>query len=322
MCFRLWALLASVFFAVCATPALSQTYPSKNLRVLVSASASGGTDAFVRAVGTQLGVQLKQGVTVENKPASGSQMAAIETAKAPADGYTLLAADNGTLVMNPAVYKKLPYDVAGFAPISVMARAPLVLVASKDSGYKTAKEMMDDAKANPAKLGYASPGTGSPYHLAMEMFKVKSGLTIARVPFGGDVAALKDVLAGSLALTVTDLPSALPHLRAGKLQALGVFSSRKLAALPDVPTMAELGLRDTDAYLWQALMVGVSTPQEVQTKLSQSIVAALGNAALKKNLQDAGWEILASDAGLMGALIATDSIVWHRFIKEAKISID
>jgi tripartite-type tricarboxylate transporter receptor subunit TctC len=317
-----WASVAIAVITLLAQSAQAQTYPSKAVRLLTSASAGGGADSFVRAVSAQLGGPLGQTVTVENKASSGAQMAAVELAKAPPDGHTLLAVDNGTLVMNPAVYKKLPYDIATLAPISVIARAPLVLVASKDSGYKSAKEMLDAAKSEPGKLAYASANVGSPYHLAMEMLKVKAGLSIARVPFASEVAALKDVLAGQLPLTVVDLPSALPHVRAGKLQVLGIFSSRKSAALPDVPTFSELGFKDTEAFLWQGLMVSASTSAPIQAKLAQSLQAALNNPGLKKNLSDAGWEILASDASLMGALVATDSVVWHRFIREAKISID
>ncbi len=319
---RLLASVALVTTALLMPSAHAQTYPSKSVRLLTSASAGGGADSFVRAVSVQLGAQLGQSVAVENRASSGAQMAAVEFAKAPPDGHTLLAADNGILVMNPAVYKKLPYDVAAFAPISVMARVPLVLVASKESGYKNAKEMLDAAKAEPGKLAYASSAIGSPYHLAMEMLKIKAGLNVARVPFGSEVAALKDVLAGQLPLTVIDLPSALPHVRAGKLQALAVFSTRKSSALPDVPTLLELGFKDAEVFLWQGLMVSANTSLPIQTKLAQSLQAALNNAGLKKNLSDAGWEILASDASLMGALVATDSVVWHRFIKEAKISID
>ncbi len=305
-----------------AAPTAAQTYPTKPLRMLAGFGAGGGSDAMLRQVSAQMASQLGQTVTVENKPSAGSLAAATELAKAAADGYTVFAADNGVMVYNTALYKKLPYDAAALAPIGVMVRAPLLLVANPAAGYKHVRDMLEKAKTAQTKLAYASPGIGSPFHVAMEVFKNRADVKFVRVPFGSDAAALKDVLAGQVDLSVVDLPSALPYIRAGKLQVLASFSSRRVSVAPDAPAVNELGYKDAEAYLWQSLVVAAATPKEIQARLSQAMQAALAQGAVRKNLQDNGWEILASDAPLMSALIAADNRLWHRLIKEAGISAD
>jgi tripartite-type tricarboxylate transporter receptor subunit TctC len=321
---RSWPTTVTLLFslAIASLSAQAQTYPTKPVRWVTGVAAGGGSDAMLRQVSAQLTIQLGQPVSVDNRPSAGSLNAASEVAKAAGDGYTLLAADNGLLVLNSALYKKLPYDANSFAPVGVMVRTPLMLVASPLAGYKNAKEMLDAVKANPGKIAYASPGTGSPFHLAMEMLRSRAGLQIIRVPFGSDTGALKDVLAGQVAMTVIDLPSALPHIKAGKLQVLATFAAKRQALSPDAPTMSELGFKELEAYLWQSLVVPAATPKEVQAKLMQAMQSALAQPNLRKSLSETGWEILASDANLMNAFIAADTRVWHRLIKEAGISAD
>ena len=305
-----------------AASAAAQTFPTKPVRMLANFAAGGGSDVMVRQVGAQMASQLGQAVNVENKPSAGSLQAAKEAATAPADGYAIFVADNGALVYNPALYKKLPYDPAAFAPLGVMARAPLLLVSHPGAGFKHVRDMLDKAKTQQPKLAYASPSAGSPFHVAMEMFKNRAGVQFVRVPLGSDVAALKDVLAGLVDLAVIDLPSALPHIRSGKLQVLATFANRRLSAAPEAPALSELGFKDIEAYLWQSLAVAASTPKEVQARLSQAMQTAMSQGALRKSLTDSGWEILASDPALMKAFIAADASVWHRLIKEAAISAD
>ncbi len=320
---RFICLLASFMLVLgWALPAAAQNFPVKPVRVLAGFGAGGGSDAMVRLVSAQMASQLGQAVNVENKPSAGSLQAATELASSPADGYTLFAADNGMLVYNAALYKKLPYDSAAFAPIGVMARTPLMLVASPSAGFKHVRDMLDKAKTAQNKIAYASPGTGSPFHLAMELLKIRAGVQFARVPFGSDAAALKDVLAGQIDLTVIDLASAMPHIRSGKLQVLATFSNRRVNAAPDAPALNELGYKDVESYLWQGLLVSAATPKEIQTRLSQAMQTAMSQAAVRKNLPDNGWETLASDPALMNAFIAADTSVWHRLIKEMGMKLD
>ncbi len=312
----------ALFASALLTPVYAQTYPTKQIKMLAGFGAGSGSDVMVRQVSAQMATVLGQSLAVENKPSTGSIGLLTDAAKAPADGYTLLAVDNGVLVMNSAIYKKLPYDPAGFTPIGVMARAPLMLVANPAAGFKHVRDMLEKAKTPPNKLAYASPGTGSPFHVAMEVLKNRAGVPFVRVPFGSDAAALKDVLAGQVDLTVIDLPSALPHIKSGKLQVLATFSNRRVSAAPDAPAINELGFKDAEAYLWQSLIVSAATPKEVQSRLTQAMQTAMSQSAVRKNLTDNGWEVLASDAGLTNAFITADSRVWHKVIKEAGIFVD
>jgi tripartite-type tricarboxylate transporter receptor subunit TctC len=277
---------------------------------------------MIRVVAAAMSESLRQQVVVENHLGAGGLAAASTAAKAASDGHTWLAADNGLLVFNAAIYKSLPYDKSSFSTIGLMARAPLLLVASPQAGLKNAKDMLDTAKANPKQLNYASAGMGSPSQLAMELLAKRTGLQFVRVPFGSDVAALNDVVAGQIAMTVADLPSALPHIRAGKLQVLATFTPRRLPNLADAPTMAELGQPDMNVYLWQGLAVHAKTAPDIQAKISQSLQAAVAQASVRKRLSDAGWEILASEPGFAQAYVGAETINWYRVIKEAGIRAD
>jgi tripartite-type tricarboxylate transporter receptor subunit TctC len=320
-----WLRLTKFFLAgsgmLLAFAATAQNYPAKPVRVLAGFGSGGGSDVMVRQVSTLMASQIGQAINIENKPGAGSLQILSEALGAPADGYTLMAVDNGVLVYNAALYKKLPYDPATLTPLGMMARAPLMLVTHPGAGFKHVRDMLDKAKG-PTKLTYASPSIGSPSHVAMEMLKNRAGVPLVRVPFGSDAAALKDVLAGQVDMAAVDLPSAMAHIRSGKLQVLATFGSKRTNAAADAPAVTELGYKDLEAYMWQSLVVSVATPKEVQTKLSTSMQAAMGNAGLRKSLSDAGWEILASDAGLMSAYVAADTRVWHKLIKEAGISAD
>jgi tripartite-type tricarboxylate transporter receptor subunit TctC len=322
-CFQKSAVLSMLvaFGSFLPTSVLSQNYPTKPVRVLAGFGSGGGSDAMVRAVGTLMASQIGQAINVENKPGAGSLQIVSEALAAPADGYTVMAVDNGVLIYNAALYKKLPYDPAALTPVGMMARTPLMLVTHPGAGFKHVRDMLDKAKG-PTNLTYASPSIGSPSHVAMEMLKKRAAVPLVRIPFGSDAAALKDVLAGQVDLAAVDLPSAMPHIRSGKLQVLATFSSKRANAAADAPAVNELGYKDLEAYLWQSLVVAAATPKEVQTKLTASMQAAMGNAGLRKNLSEAGWEILASDAGLMSAYIAADARVWQKLIKEAGISAD
>jgi tripartite-type tricarboxylate transporter receptor subunit TctC len=307
--------------AFAAQSALAQTYPTKPVRVLAGFGSAGGSDAMLRQVSTLMAGSLGQALNVENKPGAGSLQMLSEGLGAPADGHTLMAVDNGVLVYNAALYKKLPYDPAALAPIGTLARAPLMLVTHPGAGFKHVRDMLEKAKG-PTKLTYASPSVGNPMHVAMEMLKNRAGVPLVRIPFGSDAAALKDVLAGQVDLAAVDLPSALPHIRSGKLQVLATFSGKRMNAAPDAPAVSELGFKDAEAYVWQSFAVPAATPKDVQAKLTASMQAAMSNTGLRRSLTEAGWEILASDAGLMSAYVAADTRVWHKLIKEAGISAD
>jgi tripartite-type tricarboxylate transporter receptor subunit TctC len=312
-----------VLFALMLQPtAWALDFPYNALRWVTHSAAGGSTDAMVRTVAAAMGESLGKQVVVENQLGAGGVSAASLVLKSGNDGHTWLAADNGILVLNAALYKSLPYDRSSFQTLGLMARAPLVLVASPQAGFKSAKDMLDNAKANPNKLNYASIGTGSSAQLAIDLLSKRAGLQFVRVPLGNDVAAVNDVLAGQVSFTVTDLPNALPHLRSGKLQALAVFTPRRIAALPDAPSFAELGLPDLNVYLWQGLAMPAKAEADAQTKVGKALQAAIAIPSLRKRLSDAGWELLANDGGFASAYIGAETATWHRLIKEAGIKAD
>ncbi len=297
-------------------------FPYNALRWVTHSAPGGGSDAMVRSVAAAMGESLGKQVVVENQLGAGGLQAASLVLKAGNDGHTWLAADNSILVFNAALYKSLPYDKSSFNTLGLMARAPLVLVTSPQAGLKSAKELLDTAKANPNKLNYASIGTGSAAQLAMDLLSKRAGVQFVRVPLGNDVAAVNDVVAGQVAFTVTDLPSALAHLRSGKLQALAVFTSRRIAGLPDVPTFAELGLADLNVYLWQGLAVAAKTEPDALAKVSKALQTVMALPSLRKRLSDTGWELLGNDAGFANAYIGAEIATWHRLIREAGLRVD
>lgn len=306
-----------------ATGAQAQAYPSKPLKWVVGYPAGGGTDFLARTIAAQLSTQIGQQVVVDNRPGAGAIIGADITAKSPGDGYTVFTADNGVLVYNPALYKKLPYDAAkDFAPIGLMARAPLLLVAAPNAGIKDAKELMAAAKQSPGKLSYGSPGNGSPHHLAMELLKSRTGLFIVHVPYRGAAPALQDVMGGQIPLMMVDTSSGMSAIKSGKLLPLMILSGKRIAQLPDVPTMAELGYPDVEAYAWQGLVVPASTPKDVQSRLTREVQAALANADVKKKLFEAAWEPVPSDAAAMASYTASETKVWHKLIKDRGITME
>lgn len=316
------ALLATAAFA--QTPASpAPAYPTKPVRWIVGYPAGGGTDFLARTIAAQMSTQMGQQIIIDNRPGAGAIIGADVAAKAPGDGYTIFTADNGVLIYNPALYKKLPYDpVKDFASIGLMARAPLLIVAAPNAGIKDAKDLMEMLKKSPGRYSYASPGNGSPHHLAMELFKSRTGLFVVHVPYRGAAPAVQDVMGGQVPLMMIDTSSGMPNIKAGKLVPLAILSAKRIPQLPDVPTMAELGYKDVEAYAWQGLVVPASTPRNVQLKITAEMQAALNNPAVRKKLFEAAWDPVPSDAGMMAAYAAAETRVWHKLIKDRGISLD
>lgn len=312
-------LLASSCFGI----ASAETYPSKPVRWVVAYAAGGGSDALARAIGTSLTSQLGQSVLIDNKPGGATVIAAENVAKSPGDGYTMLSADNGTLVFNTALFKKLSYDPQkDFTPVGMMARFPLLLAVNPNSGYTSAKALLDAAKASPGKISVATSGVGSPHHLALEMLKVRNKLDMVHVAYRGGAPAVQDVAGGQLPAIVSDLATSMQMIKGGKLRPLATFSKSRLAALPDVPTMMELGYADIEAVAWQGLVVPSSTPKDIVAKLSVELQKALGSETLRAQLNAMGVEPTPSDAAAMQKHWSQESAYWPRLIRERGIALD
>src|SRR5438132_2782772 len=241
--------------ALIAPPAFTQTaYPGRNIRMIVPYPAGGTTDFLGRLVAEQLKTGLSATVIVENKPGAGTTLGAEQVAKAEPDGYTLLMATSTTLAINKTLYKKLPYDpVKDFAPIALVAAVPFALIANPEVPAKTLSDFIAYAKSKPG-LAYGSAGNGSPQHLGAEMLKAAAGIDIRHVPYRGSVPAMLDVIAGHIAFMVVDLQPALPQIRARKVRVLGVTTAERVAAAPEIPTIAEAGLSGFELVAWQGVV--------------------------------------------------------------------
>ncbi|ADU34470.1 Bug family tripartite tricarboxylate transporter substrate binding protein [Variovorax paradoxus] len=304
-------------------PAQTAAYPTKPVRWVVGYPAGGGTDFLARTVGAQVSQQIGQPVLVDNKPGAGAIIASENVARAPGDGYTVFSADNGVLVYNPALYKKLPYDAEkDFALVGMMGRSPLVITAAPNAGVADAKALIAALKASPGKFSIATPGTGSPHHLALELFQREAGVSMLHVPYKGGAPALQDLMGGQVPLMMLDLPSGVSAVKAGKVIPLLAMSAERIPQLPNVPTAKELGYANVEAYTWQGLVTPAATPKEVQAKLGTELQKAMGDAGVKQKLYDAGWEARPADATEMTRYADAERKKWHALIKARDIKLD
>jgi tripartite-type tricarboxylate transporter receptor subunit TctC len=313
-----WAALATTMPAHAADP-----YPTKPVKWVVAYAAGGGTDAIARLVGSQLSSQLGQSVLIDNRPGGATVIASDLVAKSPADGYTIYSADNGTLVFNTALFKKLSYDPQkDFVPVGLLARIPLLLVAGPATPYTNAKDLLAEMRKNPGKLSYASPGTGSPHHLAMEMLKERAKVDAVHIPYKGAAPAIQDVVGGQAPLMVVDIAAGAQMIKAGKLKPLATFSKTRIASLPEVPTLIELGLADVEAVAWQSVVAPAGTPSDVLAKLSAELQTALNNPAVRQQLLTLGVEPTPSDGAAMLQHYRQEMQYWPKLIRDRQISLD
>ena len=304
-------------------PAQTAAFPTKPVRWVVGYPAGGGTDFLARTVGAQVSQQVGQPVLVDNKPGAGAIIASENVARAPGDGYTVFSADNGVLVYNPALYKKLPYDAEkDFALVGMMGRSPLILTAAPNAGIADAKALLATLKASPGKFSIATPGTGSPHHLALELFQREAGVSMLHVPYKGGAPALQDLMGGQVALMMLDLPSGVSAVKAGKVVPLLAMSAERVPQLPNIHTAKELGFANVEAYTWQGLVAPAATPKEVQAKLGAELQKAMADGGVRQKLYDAGWEARPADAAEMTRYTDAERKKWHALIKARDIKLD
>jgi tripartite-type tricarboxylate transporter receptor subunit TctC len=319
------AVFAALALAAFAVPAAhAQVYPAKAIRLIVPYPAGGGTDFFARTLAVQLAQQMGQQVVVENRPGAATIIGAEAAAKSAPDGYTLLLGDTATFAVNPSLYRKLPYDPQkDFAPVSLTGRFALLLVVNPAIiRAHTAGELIDQAKKNPGKLDYASPGPGSPHHLAMELFKQRSGAQFTHVPYKGAAPALQDLLGGRIPLMFLDLATGAPQIKAGKLKALAVASDKRIAPLPGLPTLGESGLPGFEAWAWQLLAVPAGTPGDIVAKLNAEYRKAIDVPEIRQKMIDAGIDPLQSSPEEAGAYARSETAKWAKVISDGKITVE
>jgi len=309
---------------VVANPATAQqAFPAKPIRWLVPYAAGGGSDFLARTIGQRLSTQIGQPVLVENKPGGNTALAAAETVRAPADGYTVLSADNGTMVFNPALYKTLTYSpTKDLAPVTLMGRFPMILVVGPGSDATSAKDFIAKAKAKPGGVDYASAGAGSPHHLAMELLKVQAGLFMVHVPYRGAAPALADVAGGQVPAMMVDLAAGSGFIKGGKVKALAVANATRLPQLPDVPTFAELGVKNVEAAALVGMVVPAATPPDVIAALNRQVVAVINDPAVNKRMTDFGVEPVGNTPAQFAELLRGETTRWHKLISDLKITLE
>jgi tripartite-type tricarboxylate transporter receptor subunit TctC len=317
------ALLAG-FAAVVLAPgaALAQAWPTKPIRWVVAYPAGGGSDFLARQLAPQLGKQLGQTIVIDNRPGAAGMIGTDNAAKSPPDGYTIVTGDNGAMVFHTAMYKKVPYDPQDLAPVGFMARFPLILAVNPNAGFSSAKQLLDELKKNPGKYSYASPGVGSPHHLAMELLKDRTKTFVVHVPYRGTAFAVQDVIGGQVPMMVLDTAAGLPQIRSGKVKALAVMSKKRIPSLPDVPTLDEIGVKDFEVAAWQGLFVPKGTPPEIVARLSSEMNKAILAPEVKSKLEDFGLEVVPSDGPALGAFVKKETTFWHALIKERQLSAE
>ena len=313
-----------LILTVVANPAAAQqAFPAKPIRWLVPYAAGGGSDFLARTIGQTLSTQVGQPVLVDNKPGGNTALAAAETARAPADGYTVLSADNGTMVFNPALYKTLTYSpTKDLAPVTLMGRFPMILVVGPGSDATSAKDFIAKAKAKPGGFNYASAGAGSPHHLAMELLKVQAGLFMVHVPYRGAAPALADVVGGQVPAMMVDLAAGSGFIKGGKVKALAVANATRLPQLPDVPTFAELGFKNVEAAALVGMVVPAATPADVIATLNRQVVAAINDPAVNKRMTDFGVEPVGNTPAQFAELLRSETTRWHKLIRDLKITLE
>src|SRR3989440_12936600 len=285
---RMWNLLAPGGAGVVMSGAAAQSYPPKSIRLIVPYPAGGATDFFARLVFPKMGEALGQSMVVENRPGAGTAIGAAEVARSAPDGYTLLLGDAGTFAFNPTLYKRLSYNPAkDFTPISLTGRFALILAVNTSTlSVSLVDEFVQAAKRAPGKIDYGAPGPGSPIHLAMELFKQRAGIAMTPIPYKGGADALSDLIGGRIGALFPDIATGLPQIRAGKIKAIAVASEKRIAALPEVPTIGESGYPGFEAWAWQGFVAPAGTPREVVTRLNSTFAKVMSDPLLKQRLSE------------------------------------
>jgi tripartite-type tricarboxylate transporter receptor subunit TctC len=318
------AILATLALAALGpSQAFAQAYPTKPVRLIVPFPPGGSTDIVARIVAQKLGERIGQPLVVENRGGAGGTIGTEAVAKATPDGYILGFASTSTHAVAPAVYTKLGYDpVRDFAPISLVAVTPYLLVVSPKVDVKSLKEFVAYVKARPGKLNYASAGTGSTTHLAMEMLKSAAGLFILHIPYNGNGPAGTAVIAGDVEFLFGSLPAVLPHAKSGRVRALAVGTPKRSPSLPDVPTVAESGFPGFDASLWLAVMAPAGTPAPVIDRLNKEIVAVVRSPDAADALNKAGAEPTTSTPADLANMVKVGIQKYAAAVKRAGVKLE
>jgi tripartite-type tricarboxylate transporter receptor subunit TctC len=311
---------ASAFGLLALTPlaAQAQAFPTKAITIIVPFSAGGTTDILARVLGQFISKDLGQPVIIDNRAGAGGNIGTQLVARAAPDGYTILMGTVGTHAINQSLYPKLAFDpIKDFAPLTRVALVPNLLVANPAQPFKTVKELTAYAKANPGKVTFGSSGSGTSIHLSGELFKQMAGVDIQHVAYKGSAPAVNDLLGNHIAIMFDNMPSAISHVKAGKLRPLAVTTAQRSPALPDVPTIAEAGVPGYEATSWFGLLAPAKTPAPVVARLNASILKALADPDVKKKLLEQGAEPAGETPAQFAAFIASETVKWGKIVKQS-----
>lgn len=317
-----FVLAAALTLAALPAALAQERYPSRPIRMIVPFTAGTGIDILARIIGQKLSERLKVPVVVENRAGASGNIGTEAVAKSAPDGYTLMMTAS-TIVQNAALSRSVPYDpVRGFTPIGLAAIGNMALVVHPSVPAKSVAEFVALAKAQPGRLNYASPGNGTPHHLAMELFKLNFGIDITHVPYKGTAGAVTDLLGGQVQAMFLPVHVALPQARSGKLRILAAGGSRRSPVTPDLPSLAEEGVRDIDVDIWYALFGPAGLPREIVSLLNVEMAAILAQSEVRDNLQKQGLNPVTGTPEELARLVETDLERWARVVRAAGISSD
>ncbi|WP_316149672.1 tripartite tricarboxylate transporter substrate binding protein [Cupriavidus sp. BIC8F] len=317
------AAAASLLMALAPATALADAYPSKPIRLVVPFTAGGNTDIVARLVGKEVQKALGQPVVIENRPGASGNIGADTVAKAPADGYTLLMGTVGTNAINPSFYRKMPFDAAkDFTAVALVASVPNILVVNPSVPAANVRELTQFVKSQNGKATFASSGAGTSIHLSGELYMVMTGTQMVHVPYKGSAPAVTDLMGGQVQIMFDNAPTSLPFVKAGKLKALAVTGAKRMAALPNVPTMEEAGLPGFVTGSWFGVFAPAGTPREVVDKLSQVIMAASRRADFGEQLVNAGAEPDPRPSAEFQAFAMAEKTRWEKVVKAAGVAVD
>lgn len=315
-------LIAALGFSATG-PSWSQNYPAKPVRFIIGGPPAGGADVVLRPIAQRLSESMGQQFLVDNRPGAGSMIAAQIAAAAPADGYTLLQGSASNFCISPFLARKRPYDpVQDFSPVTLVATAPLLVTVHPSLPVKSVKELVVLAKAKPRSLLYASNGMGSFSHLTTEMFGHAAGITMTHVPYKGGSAAVIDTVSGNVQLVITALPTLLAQVKASRLRALAVTSSRRSATVPELPTVAESGLPGFESLQWYGVFAPRNTPAAITDKLHGEIRNAAESPNVKAALAQEGAEVAVTGPQALADFLRVEITRWQKVIRESKLVLE
>ena len=315
------AMLFTALGATLASAATAQTYPNKPVTFVVPFAAGSATDQLARALGQSVSADTKQAIVVDNKAGASGILAAQSVARSAPDGYTVLITTNTTHAANEHLYKKLPYDpVKDFAPVTALGKGSQVMVVNSNSPYKTVADILAKAKKEPGKLSFGSGSSSS--RVAGELFKQMAGVDLLHVPYKSNPLAVTDLLGGQIDLMITDNATGLPHIKAGKLRALGVSTLKRSPLLPDVPTIDQAGVKGYDMGYWFAAYVPANTPPAVVARLRELLIAGTTSAAAKSFFESTGSDPFTTTPDALAKFQHDEAQKWGRVIKAAGIDAE